>query len=121
VNTLDHCFLYGIVDLGYVQPETAPDVTQKLVRGGIDLLQLRAKDKPLDSILRLAENIFPNISRTPGRGVTPSNVESTRKILTLIFSRHPGPSISIMHLAGGAYASTHMFTPDILFLPIMIR
>jgi thiamine-phosphate pyrophosphorylase len=55
VNTLDHCFLYGIVDLGYVQPEAVPNVTQQLVRGGIDLLQLRAKDKPLDLIRQLAE------------------------------------------------------------------
>jgi len=74
VNTLDHCFLYGIVDLGYVQPEAAPDVTQKLVRGGIDLLQLRAKDKPLDSILRLAENIL--------RITQPANVP-------LIINDHP--------------------------------
>jgi thiamine-phosphate pyrophosphorylase len=74
VNTLDHCFLYGIVDLGYVQPEAAPDVTQKLVRGGIDLLQLRAKDKPLESILRLAESIL--------RITQPANVP-------LIINDHP--------------------------------
>jgi thiamine-phosphate pyrophosphorylase len=58
MNTLDHCFLYGIVDLGYVQPEAVGDVTQKLVRGGIDLLQLRAKDKPLDLIRQLAESML---------------------------------------------------------------
>ena len=74
MNTLDHCFLYAIVDLGYVQPEAALDVTQKLVRGGIDLLQLRAKDKPLDSILRLAENIL--------RITQPANVP-------LIINDHP--------------------------------
>jgi thiamine-phosphate pyrophosphorylase len=55
VNSLDHCFLYGVVDLGYVQPEAVSDVTQKLVRGGIDLLQFRAKDRPLDLVRRLAE------------------------------------------------------------------
>jgi thiamine-phosphate pyrophosphorylase len=58
MNTLDHCFLYGIVDLGYVQPEAIPDVTQKLVRAGIDLLQLRAKGQPLELIRPLAESIL---------------------------------------------------------------
>jgi thiamine-phosphate pyrophosphorylase len=58
VNSLEHCFLYGVVDLGYVQPEAVTDVTQKLVRGGIDLLQLRAKEKPLDLIRRLAESML---------------------------------------------------------------
>jgi len=58
VNTLDHCFLYGIVDLGYVQSEAVPGVTQQLVRGGIDLLQLRAKGKPLDLVRRLTESML---------------------------------------------------------------
>ena len=58
MNTLEHCFLYGIIDLGYVQPEAVPDVAQKLVRGGIDLLQLRAKNKPLELIRPLAEGIL---------------------------------------------------------------
>jgi thiamine-phosphate pyrophosphorylase len=58
VNTLDHCFLYGIVDFGYVQPEAVDNVTQQLVRGGIDLLQLRAKDKTLDLIRQLAERML---------------------------------------------------------------
>ncbi|HZC35564.1 MAG TPA: thiamine phosphate synthase [Chthoniobacterales bacterium] len=74
MNTLDHCFLYGIVDLGYVQPEAVDNVTQQLVRGGIDLLQLRAKDKPLDIIRQLAERML--------RITQPANVP-------LIINDHP--------------------------------
>jgi thiamine-phosphate pyrophosphorylase len=58
MNTLEHCFLYGIVDLGYVEPEALPSVTQQLVRGGIDLLQLRAKNRPLDLIRQLAAGML---------------------------------------------------------------
>jgi thiamine-phosphate pyrophosphorylase len=58
MNTLDHCFLYGIVDLGYVQAEAVPYVTRQLVRGGIDLLQLRAKEKPPELIRPLAETML---------------------------------------------------------------
>jgi len=35
--------LYAIVDLGYVEPDRVLDVTDQLVRGGVDLIQLRAK------------------------------------------------------------------------------
>jgi thiamine-phosphate pyrophosphorylase len=55
VNALEHCFIYGIVDLGYVKPDAVTEITKKLVRGGIDLLQLRAKDRPLDEVRSLAQ------------------------------------------------------------------
>jgi hypothetical protein len=32
MNTLGHCFLYEMIDLGYVQPEAVPDVAQEPVR-----------------------------------------------------------------------------------------
>jgi thiamine-phosphate pyrophosphorylase len=35
--------LYGIVDLGYVQPQAVVTMTRALCEGGVDLLQLRAK------------------------------------------------------------------------------
>lgn len=35
--------LYGIVDLGYTKPDQIVPMTQALIEGGIDILQLRAK------------------------------------------------------------------------------
>lgn len=35
--------LYGIIDLGYVQPQDIPRMTRALCEAGVDLLQLRAK------------------------------------------------------------------------------
>ena len=55
MNALEHCFIYGIVDLGYVKPEGVTEITKKLVRGGIDLLQLRAKEVPIDEVRRIAQ------------------------------------------------------------------
>jgi thiamine-phosphate pyrophosphorylase len=55
VNALEHCFIYGIVDLGYVKPDAVTEITKKLVRGGIDLLQLRAKGVPTDEVRRIAQ------------------------------------------------------------------
>jgi thiamine-phosphate pyrophosphorylase len=47
--------LYAIVDLGYVEPARVPFVTEQLVLGGVDLIQLRAKKLPLEDIARLGE------------------------------------------------------------------
>ena len=55
MNALEHCFIYGIVDLGYVKPDAVTEITKKLVRGGIDLLQLRAKGVPMDEVQRFAQ------------------------------------------------------------------
>jgi thiamine-phosphate pyrophosphorylase len=58
MNSIEHCFLYGIVDLGYVKLTDVTEMTRKLVRGGIDLLQLRAKNRSLDEIRRLAQEML---------------------------------------------------------------
>ena len=41
---LSRCRLYAILDLGYVEKQEAPKILEALVRGGIDLIQLRAKN-----------------------------------------------------------------------------
>ena len=42
-EALAHGQVYGILDLGYVDPEAVAVTAQALVDGGIDVLQLRAK------------------------------------------------------------------------------
>ena len=44
--------LYGIVDLGYVKPEQIVPMTEALIAGGIDILQLRAKGHPESDVIR---------------------------------------------------------------------
>jgi thiamine-phosphate pyrophosphorylase len=59
VNPLESCFLYGIVDLGYVAPEKVAMVTARLLAGGVDILQLRAKESPRTAIVKYAEAMLP--------------------------------------------------------------
>ena len=47
-------FLYGILDLGYVRPVEAPAVVRKMLAGGVDILQLRAKKFSRDTIRDVA-------------------------------------------------------------------
>ena len=57
MSALADARLYGIVDLGYVTADTAPVAAEKLLEGGVDILQLRAKDAPKSIVVGLAEEI----------------------------------------------------------------
>ncbi|HVF71755.1 MAG TPA: thiamine phosphate synthase [Chthoniobacterales bacterium] len=54
---LSRCRLYAILDLGYVELEQAASVTEKLLTGGADVVQLRAKDRAGSEISQLARGL----------------------------------------------------------------
>ena len=54
-----HARLYGIVDFGYVAELDVERVTAALLAGGADVLQLRAKGIPLETIAVAARKIIP--------------------------------------------------------------
>jgi len=49
--------LYAIVDTGYVEPDRVAAITEQLVRGGVDVIQLRAKKLPLITITDLGKKM----------------------------------------------------------------
>ena len=49
--------LYGIVDIGYLSADTAPVAAEKLLEGGVDILQIRAKQTDKSIVAALAEEI----------------------------------------------------------------
>ena len=51
---ISDAFLYGIVDLGYVDESQAVGMTRSLLDGGVGVLQLRAKAHQPDALLPLA-------------------------------------------------------------------
>jgi thiamine-phosphate pyrophosphorylase len=62
---LSSCHLYGIVDLGYVKPDDVPAMTRALIQGGVDILQLRAKNLEPSQVETLARQMHP-ITRAAG-------------------------------------------------------
>ena len=54
MKPLSSCLLYGIVDLGYVAVDKVATVTAELVQGGVDVLQLRAKEHSKRDVVRCA-------------------------------------------------------------------
>ena len=59
MKRIGDCFLYGIVDLGYVLDRNVGVVTSQLVAGGIDVLQIRAKGRSKPEIADLALAMLP--------------------------------------------------------------
>ncbi len=55
--------LYGILDLGYVAPAAAPRMLEQMLEGGVDIIQLRAKNVPLPEVGTLARELHP-LART---------------------------------------------------------
>lgn len=50
--------LYAIIDLNYVCSEESPGILQNLIDGGIDLVQLRGKNRTIDELSELAEKLL---------------------------------------------------------------
>jgi thiamine-phosphate pyrophosphorylase len=50
--------LYAIIDLGYASPENASGILEKLIAGGIDMVQLRGKNHSVDELSLLAEKLL---------------------------------------------------------------
>ena len=59
MRSLADALLNAIIDLGYVSAENAPAILEKLVAGGIDIVQLRGKNRSLDELSALAEKLLP--------------------------------------------------------------
>jgi thiamine-phosphate pyrophosphorylase len=50
--------LYAIIDLSYVSDNQAPAILEKLIGGGIDAVQLRGKNRSVDELAALAEQLL---------------------------------------------------------------
>ena len=59
MSELNQAHLYGILDLGYVSPESALETAGLLLRSGVDILQLRAKISSPSEVERLGEQVLP--------------------------------------------------------------
>jgi thiamine-phosphate pyrophosphorylase len=63
MKPLSECRLYTFVDTAYLRGRSPQSVSQSLCEGGSDLIQLRAKDSPLDEIRDMAAAILPITTR----------------------------------------------------------
>jgi len=59
VRTLADCYLYGILDVAYVERARLQPVAHAMIAGGVDLIQLRGKDETVDELTDLAGQLYP--------------------------------------------------------------
>jgi thiamine-phosphate pyrophosphorylase len=65
MKSITDCRLYGILDASYCAPAAMPAMLAAMLRGGVDVVQLRAKDLVPARILELARELHP-LSRSAG-------------------------------------------------------
>tara|TARA_R110002096_G_scaffold159011_5_gene324629 strand:- start:6978 stop:7613 length:636 start_codon:yes stop_codon:yes gene_type:complete len=59
MRNIADCHLYGILDLGYVDESRLPSVLSEMLEGGVDVVQLRAKNATESKIEALAAELLP--------------------------------------------------------------
>src|SRR5262249_1393163 len=59
MRPLHDCRLYGIIDLGYVERGDAASIVGQMIEGGVDLIQLRGKNKSIGELVDLAAELHP--------------------------------------------------------------
>ena len=61
---LSECRLYGILDLGYVRKSDAIHAAEAMIKGGVDLIQLRGKDRSIEELVELAAELHELTARS---------------------------------------------------------
>ncbi len=65
MRAIRECRLYGIIDLGYIpRLRDCNRVAEQMVTGGVDLIQLRGKEKSIDELIKLASEIHEITARS---------------------------------------------------------
>ena len=54
---LSECRLYGIIDLGYVEASDTAPIAEQMIEGGVDLIQLRGKNKSIEELVELSKEL----------------------------------------------------------------
>jgi len=77
---LSECRLYGIIDLGYVEKSDATRIVEAMIKGGVDLIQLRGKDQSIDELVDLAAELYELTSRSSTPLIVNDHAEIARRV-----------------------------------------
>lgn len=72
--------LYGILDLGYLPTARLYPVGEAMIRGGVDVLQLRAKNAAPDEVLALAQKLKPLFERQEALFIINDHADVAREV-----------------------------------------
>jgi thiamine-phosphate pyrophosphorylase len=77
---LTNARLYGVIDLGYVAATGATQVTSAMIDGGVDVIQLRGKEKTIEELTALAAELHQVTSRARIPLIVNDHAEIARQV-----------------------------------------
>ena len=80
MRTLHDCHLYGIIDLSYVEIDDCHRIAQQMIEGGVDLIQLRGKERSIDELVDLAAELHELTNRSSTPLIANDYAEIARKV-----------------------------------------
>jgi thiamine-phosphate pyrophosphorylase len=80
LRTLHDCHLYGIIDLSYVEIADCNRIAQQMIEGGVDLIQLRGKERSIDELVDLAAELHELTTRSSTLLIANDYAEIARKV-----------------------------------------
>ena len=80
MRTLHDCHLYGIIDLDYVEIDDCNRIAQQMIEGGVDLIQLRGKERSIDELVDLAAELHELTTRSSTPLIANDYAEIARRV-----------------------------------------
>jgi thiamine-phosphate pyrophosphorylase len=80
MRTIDDCYLYGIIDLGYVEKTNAGRAAEAMIKGGVDLIQLRGKKQSIEELVDVAEGLHELTARSGTPLIVNDHAEVASKV-----------------------------------------
>src|SRR6266404_3225920 len=80
MSALSECRLYGIIDLGYVERRDAARIVEQMIEGGVDLIQLRGKNKSIGELMDLAAELHELTAKSSTPLIVNDHPEIARRV-----------------------------------------
>jgi thiamine-phosphate pyrophosphorylase len=79
-GNLRECRLYGILDLSYIDDADTVAVAKAMIKGGVDLIQLRGKERTIDELVDLAAELHELTARFSTPLIVNDHAEIAKKV-----------------------------------------
>jgi thiamine-phosphate pyrophosphorylase len=80
MSALSECRLYGIIDLGYVERRDAARIVEQMIKGGVDLIQLRGKKKSIGELEELSAELHDFTAKSSTPLIVNDHAEIARRV-----------------------------------------
>ena len=80
MSALSECRLYGIIDLGYVERRDAGQVLEQMIVGGVDLIQLRGKNKSIRELIDLSAELHELTAKSSTPLIVNDHAEIAKRV-----------------------------------------